>query len=382
MPPLPQARDGERLETLRRPTPFSFWPTQRRRAHAKAQSILFSLDPWLLLKEVVARKCEDKRRAEALACLEQSRDFFVAGTEKGIESARPLALYYSYMNLVKTFCLTRGNAPSFDQAQHGLSTRPDTRGRTGLDYSVLAAYPSPNKKRQRQVFAELKEALTGQKIGAQLELELKHVLPQILPGHRLWGQAAGQNERFISFHEIQFWYNKETHQVWLRLYLVAHDLSRLHIGHREFLKRSALEPDFREVQCNNSKDGHSLICFEQICPEEYPVQHPADVLDKLVNMIKHRLWATITVVPPYRRFYAYLCPQAERDSLLPQILSVYALTYYFGSITRYRPQDFESLLRGKFGPRIQDFITGQPLQFLYLMVSEIARQDITKPSIL
>lgn len=381
MPPLPQARDGERLETLGRPTPFSFWPTERKSAHAKAQSILFSLNPWLLLKEVVTRKCEGKRRPEALACLEQSRDFFVAGTEKGIESARPLALYYSYMNLVKAFCLTHGNTPSFDQAQHGLSTQPDTNGRTGLEHSLLEAYPSPNAQK-RQVFAELKETLTSQTIGAKLNYRLMHVFPQILPGHRLWGQAAGQKERFISFHDIQFIYSKETHKVWLRLHLVAHDLSRLHIGHGEFLKTSNLHRDFREVQCNDKNDGYPLICFEQITPEEYPVEHPADVLDRLVNMIKPRLWATITLVPPYRRFYAYLCPQGERNSLLPQILSVYALTYYFGSITRYRPQDFESVLKGKYGPRIQDFITGQPLQFLYLMASEIARQDITKPSIL
>ena len=156
MPPLPQARAGERLVTLGRPTPFSFWPTRRLRAHAKVQPILFSLDPWLLLKEVVARDCKDKnRRAEALACLEQSRDFFIAGTEKGIESARPLALYYSYMNLAKTFCLTRGNAQTFDKAQHGLSERQNPGVGTGLERSLLKAYSSPNRQGQRQVFAEL-----------------------------------------------------------------------------------------------------------------------------------------------------------------------------------------------------------------------------------
>jgi hypothetical protein len=40
--------------------------------------------------------------------LQQAQDFFSAGTERGFESARPLALYYSYMNLVKSLCLTRG----------------------------------------------------------------------------------------------------------------------------------------------------------------------------------------------------------------------------------------------------------------------------------
>ena len=61
---------------------------------------------------------------------------------------------------------------------------------------------------------------------------------------------------------------------------------------------------------------------------------------------------------------------------------MYAVTFYLGSITRYRPHHFDALLRGGFGPRVRDFVTGQPLQFLYLMASEIAQREITRPSIL
>ena len=382
MPRPPQARNGERLETLGRPTLFSYWPTRRPRAHAKIQSILFSLDPWMLLKQVVTEVTDDGRRAEALACLEQAKDFFVVGTEKGLEAARPLALYYSYMNLTKVYCLTHGNSPSFDKAQHGLSEQPNLAGRTGLEFSDLIVFPSPSNNGRHQVFDELMRTLTGAGIGRRRTFRLRDFVPQILSGHRLWAQAVGQRERFVCFHDLQFWRNRDTREVWLRLYLVGHDLSRLGISHREFLQRSGLDAEFREVQCNESAFGDRLICFEQIVTAVYPDRHPADVLEQLVANIKPRLWATIATVSPYRRYYAYLCPENEQGNVLPQVLTVYALTYYLGSITRYRPQDFEGILAGKYGPRVHDFITGQALQFLYLMASEIARRDITKPSIL
>ena len=380
MPAPPRARHGERLVTLRRPTKFSFWPTRRARAHAKIQPILFALNPWVLIKEIVAGQCPDNRRLEALACLEQSREFFIAGTERQIAAARPLALYYSYMNLTKTLCLTRGNTDTFDRAQHGLS---DIRSPSGsnLERSRLRAFPSPNAQRLPQNFDELKKVISGQGLRTEVIYEVKGILPQILSGHRLWAQGANQVERFVSIQDIQFWRNKATHEVWLRIYFFAHDLSRLRIGHAEFLRRSGLRHNFKEVRCDESNGGDRRICFEQTDPVTYPDRHPSDVLENIVSIIKPHLWATVATVPPYRRYYVYLCPDSEQNSLLPQLLSIYALTYFLGSVVRYRPQDFSSLLGGRFGPRIQDFMVGQSSQFLYLMVSEIARQDITKPSI-
>lgn len=84
---------------------------------------------------------------------------------------------------------------------------------------------------------------------------------------------------------------------------------------------------------------------------------------------------------PYRRYYVYLAPQNEAAQVLPQILAIYAITYYLGSITRYRPQHFQTLLAGSYGPRIEEFITVQPLQFVYLVASEFAEKEITKPAL-
>lgn len=204
----------------------------------------------------------------------------------------------------------------------------------------------------------------------------------MLPGHRLWCEATNNSERFISFEDIQFWRNPTSKTVWIRLYVYSDDLSRLGVTHADFLNKSGFAIDFREVVSDREANGRKIICFEQTSADNYPAQHPADVLQGLVLGVRDNLWATVSSIPPYRRYYAYLSPSTEVSSRLPQLLSIYAITYHLGSVTRYRPQDYERMLNGKFGSRILDFVTGQPLQFLFLLASEIAQQEVTQPSII
>ena len=382
MPRLPQGRPGQRLQIKGRPIPFSYWPSRPARNHYALQSLLFALDPWAIITQATERECPKDRLPEALACLEQARDFYVAGTERGIEAARPLALYYSYMNLTKAFCLTRGTPVTFDQAEHGLSERLGPGGKELTD-AFLQAFPSPSPRTHKlQNFDELTAVLTSARLGTEARYELPFLIPQILSGHRLWARAANKRERFIALHDIQFWHDPASQELWLRLYLIADDLSRLSISHQRLLTEAQLVDTFREVSSEERIDGRNLICLEQVATQPYPNGYPADHLHYLVETIRPRLWMTVSTIPAYRRYYVYLCPQAEISSLLPQLLSIYAMTYYLGSVTRYRPHHFDAMIRGPYGPRIQDFVTGQPLQFIYLMTSEIAKQDVTRPSIL
>lgn len=87
---------------------------------------------------------------------------------------------------------------------------------------------------------------------------------------------------------------------------------------------------------------------------------------------------TVATVPPYRRFYAYVPPSGEP---IPQLASIFALSFLFGDMVRYRPLEYEALLKGEYGPRVGDFVSGQPMQFLYLVASLFAKQDVTRPSI-
>ncbi|WP_421884188.1 YaaC family protein [Methylibium sp.] len=380
MPAPPQPRPGQRLQVKGKPIPFSFWPARRGRSHYALQSLLFALDPWAIIVRAIETRCPKARRPEALACIEQARDFFASATQVGAVSARPLTLYYSFMNVVKAYCLTHGVQPTFDKAQHGLSEQLRAPSRELVD-AYLRAFPSPNGAGVLQNFAEFKAAVSGTGLAANTDFDLPLLLPQIVPGHRLWAQGAHKAERFIATREIQFWNEPANRTMWLRIYLVADDLSRLTVSHRRLLTESGMAPSFREVACAETWENRPLICLEQVAPMAY-VNYPADQLHELVAPVRHLFWMTVSTVTPYRRYYVYLCPPAERPALLPQLLSIYAISYYLGSITRYRPHHFDLVSTGTLGPRIQDFITGQPLQFIYLMASEFAEQDVTKPAIL
>src|SRR5687767_8523301 len=118
---LAPPRPGTQVVVKQRPVPFSFWPMQRGTRRFGLQSSLFVRDPWSVIRDAVQSRCPPPARAEALACLEQARDFYASALSANIAAARPLQLYYCFLNLAKALALTAGAAPTFDRAHHGLS---------------------------------------------------------------------------------------------------------------------------------------------------------------------------------------------------------------------------------------------------------------------
>jgi hypothetical protein len=380
MPLPPQPRPGSTLLIRKRPVRFSLWPTRRGRVHHALQSLLFARDPWLLIGDAIRKDCPKAKKLEALAYLDQAKDFFGAASVAQVHAARPLTLYYSFMNLVKAFCLTRGPRATFDRAQHGLSEK-QTPGTKDLAGAFLIAFPSLPANEPNN-FAELKNALTGSALTSNTNYPLPILMPQIVPGHRLWALAAKYDERFVALHEIRFIHDRAARQVWLELVVVADDLSRLGITQQKFLNDAGLSATYHAVDSSEVWQNRPLLRFEQTTPTSYRANHPADILPSLTTPLKNLLWSTVSIEPPYRRQYIYLAPNGDRSLVLPQLLSIYATMYYFGSITRYRPHQYDAMIQGPYGSWIQEFFNGQPLQFVYLMASEFMKQDVTKPAIL
>jgi hypothetical protein len=246
-----------------------------------------------------------------------------------------------------------------------------------------AAGPAPPAGQKIKVFDELLLAISGANVAANnSRYDLTLLMPQIVPGHRLWveGNPAADSERFVALQRIKLWQDRNQRQIWLRLYLFADDLKRINLGHQEFLQRSQMDADFHEVATAEVIGHRSLMCLEQLNPITYG-HRPSDAVPELVTGVRHRLWRTVLNAPPYRRYYCYPAPAAEHARVLPQILSIYAITFYLGSIVRYRPHHFDSILRSSYGPFIEAFLNDQPWQFAYLMASEFAEKEVTKAGI-
>lgn len=380
MSKLSAPRNGTELGAYSRSVPFSFWPTGQGVPRPHVQSLLFAIDPWVIMRRAIAEQVANPAsRSEAHSYIEQASDFYISALASNIEAAKPVQLYYAYLNIAKAFIICRGVRATLANIHHGLNESVVPNG-VEFDDAYVKFWTSPNGRGSLQAFDEFMQALGVTRFAGEHQNPVTQVVPQILSGHRLWASAADQGERFIALQRIQFIENRHSKRVWLRMYLFADDVKRLGYTQNALLSDAGLEVDYRKVKCAEKVENRSLICIEQTASTSYG-RHGVDLASTLVSSIKDRLWATVGSSPPYRRYYLYLCPAAERASLMPQLASIYALTFYLGSVTRYRPNTFRALLDGAFGPRISEFVSGQPGQFVYLMASEFARRDVTRPSI-
>ena len=53
--------------------------------------------------------------------------------------------------------------------------------------------------------------------------------------------------------------------------------------------------------------------------------------------------------------------------------------FFLGSVTRYRPYDYDTILGGRYAWLVEEFIATQPTQFLYLLASTLAGVEVVRP---
>jgi hypothetical protein len=373
-----QPREGDTLRVKGRVLPFSFFPVTRGNRRFGLFDVLFAVSPWAIMRGAINDQVRDPgERAEALAFLEQAQDFYEAAADR--MAANPLLYYYAFVNLGKALLRTRGFPGSLDQAMHGLSERRTGVGKE-LANSIVIVQDSRNDV--VNIYPELVERLGFPRPTHGDTYEVPLLMPQVVVGHRLWKEAARRTERFLSLSEIEIVDDRAAKELWLRLYLPRGDLRRYGITHKQLLEESAIAVLFREVDVQPTGRGSGLVCFEQKTATPY-TGRPTDVVQGVVDDTRGYLWRIVSSRPTdgYRRYYLSLTPPGELSSRMPQLASLWALFFYFGSVVRYRPQMFDAMSGGTFGAVVTEFVSAQPGQLLYLLASEMCRREVARPAI-
>ena len=375
--PLAPHRAYAELKVNGREVPFSYWPVKLITTRYALQSIIFTTDVWSLIENSIRIGCPPAAKDEALGVLGQAHDYFSAATSSLTSAGKPVLIYYSYLNLAKAFLLHRGKRPTYNsKAQHGISEQLGP-GSVELTDAYLRAFQSTAAS--INIFDELLQEIAGIGLGATTDFPMPKIIPQIVPGHRVWASASDETERFIAIDRVLFAQRNSPKQLWTNILISRGDLGRLYTSQQKVLDRGGLTGAWQKVQAPASFSATHVL-FEQVTPVPFG-QHPTQVLAQVAASTKQKLWTTVLSVPPYRKHYVYLCPAADNTARLPQLLSMYALMYYLGSITRYRPHHFDKITDTPYGGFIQSCLADQPTQFLYLLASEFAKQEVTKPAI-
>lgn len=212
MAKVAKARAGKPVTIKARPIAFSYWPTYRTNRRYGLHSHVYATNPWALIQVSVRANCPAAARDEALSSLEQAEFFYRNAVSVREWAAKPLPLYYSFMNLAKAFALVRGIRPTFDRAQHGVSEQLGPGGKE-LQDAYLEVYPSPGQ-RGPNIFSDFRQALGGGPVTAKTSHPLSALLPQVVPGHRIWCDAADAEERFFAIEAIPFSHTTSPKEVW------------------------------------------------------------------------------------------------------------------------------------------------------------------------
>jgi len=371
MPKLPDLREGFPAKSNQTNIQFSLWPTYKRKKRYSLQYRLFATSPWNSFRSSIIKKIDGKKRKLSIAFLEQSEEFYNAYLRAHTTSAKPLLIYYSFLNLAKSYLVTENVDFFTKKAAHGVY---EQEGTTPLVSSKIKKQRnSPNRI---SVYEKFEKAL-GDNHLTQDEIPMRKILPQILQGHRMWCEASGKSERFIALQDIYIRHNSSQKELWMDIIVADGDLKRFGISHKQFLEESCLVSNFNEVK-PELRPGY--LRFQQKTVVKYS-HRPVDKVLNLVETIRPYLWTNILSTPPYRNYYLYLSPKSEKKFRMHQLMSIYLLFFYLGSVTRYRPHRFEKILAGNYGVQVEEAVVNLPKQFLYLIASQFAEREVTKAAI-
>ncbi|MBM4093888.1 MAG: hypothetical protein FJ276_31455 [Planctomycetes bacterium] len=117
MPSFHHQKTGKCLTVAGHPIRFSIYAAGAKPQHTR----MLASNPWRCME--LALNQNGKSDADCLAYLRQAHDFHVA-SEAAKATARPLLMYYSFLNLAKM--LIKSKVPSLDltHAIHGIAEPP------------------------------------------------------------------------------------------------------------------------------------------------------------------------------------------------------------------------------------------------------------------
>ena len=375
---LQEPRTGKVVHIRERPAAFSFYPTYQGATREGLHSTLFATQPWNIIGHELEKIADANAQRQALAYSNQARDFFSAAQSSDVDAAKPLLLYYSFLNLAKCLVVKkRGTA--LGEVRHGLSEKlPTTPGAVHGQVSMDIT-KNPGVSAFVMFAAALGATLPTPAPGnTHIQMRSQDFLSQILIDHRVFCHAEGLMERFISLESVQYMHAPATREAWIRARAYADDFTRLAYPMTALSKSLNDAQRWRNVKCSDEIDGRRIIEAEMTDVIAYG-HRPSQALEQLSGITRSRLWRSVTAFPPYRKYYVYQASPAQ--FLMNQLLTMYLATFYFGSITRYKPEQFDYILRSALGPFVFEFFANQPTQFLYLIASEFMGQEVAKAAI-
>jgi hypothetical protein len=369
--PLPLPREGEPLGFRSRAQAFD-----ETTIGDPEQWIWSSIKQWGVI-DFAEHALEDthqvsgKRAREGIAdnlrlYIGQAFDLYQAA---GIAKANtaPLMYYYSFLNLAKALCEIRN--PRFhkmaESYRHGIGWRPKP------DYLVNMRTESVNLI-SRGVWHVLYEALTQQpcRVPNPCTLSVDALFglnPEIgLEYEGTYNRPSSLVELYHPDVLVDF----DTDEVWIRFSVERQNLKSLRLSRPKLLAYITVPGStYRQVR---SLDP-DLWTFELDNPKKIPTGYT----ESLEQLVAAEVSAMHLFVYLHLDGLEYVIPIQTRLPLrLPQLLVLYSLMFWLGSLVRYDPHSVADLQESEYWLLIDGFMSQSRLWLLEMFEWELFRAEI------
>lgn len=312
-------------------------------------------DLWALLDFIIKTYLKGKNKRIELfmsSLLEQAKYFYKAAEVAPMRS-QPLLYYYSFLNLSKVYLQIVENTSITDQYFHGIETKVcSTTTIQNAEIKILSLYGSPKISVAHRLMTSLGDTLNPHSSTVFL---VKDFLASCVGIHRTYCETYNEKEEFIQLESPKCVKHGK---------VLSFESSLKNCDQN---KASLLNANGYNV----SHEGNTYI-YRECLQMRYYSPSFNDWLNLSSQIQSKRVWS-YTDGNQYKMYVA-----ANNRLPLSNISIIYGLMFFLGSITRYSPYFFESLTSEKEQWLISEFLSTQPQQFLYYLISVLACKPIYK----
>jgi hypothetical protein len=352
MPRLTQPKEGQLLEVPARGFPCFYGKKRKKR--------VITGDVWAFLHHIGDANLVAADAGRAHSFIDQASDFYSAASNPR-QASRPLLYYYAFLNLAKVF-LTHKSVAFPPAVKHGISD-PKANKKERLHFKTQVVRVPNHASDHGELLPELIKHSGG---GCNLPTDFKvlELLGQIPAIHRTYCEATGSVASFCPVKSLEL--RRTSDEVWAVLTLRKHDRDV-----KSCLPGIKATQRFSSVFTQVTASSNDVAVFES-GKKRFRGRGLDGAIGRLASDVKKcGFLATLTD----KGYVHYL---AAFEDCLPQICVPYAVVFYLGSITRYKPYDYSKIVKG-FSWLLSEFLDTQPMQMLYLTASMLAETEVVVP---
>lgn len=352
-----------RLRAATSGTPINREPTGFPLFYDKRKPRVVTADPWAFLTHLAFKQIGKAKEGLAKAYIEQGREFFEAAQNPRYFS-RPLLYYYSFLNVVKAAMLIKGVALP-NAARHGISD-PKVNSRKRLRFEGQKIHVVNVAHDHSEIFPEFLRMLghTGRLGRSFRVLDMLQQIPNI---HRTFVKVESCDSIFVPVRQFRI------------LHADSHIWARVELGRNDKDVADTLPLLRRRRQFQRTLSPVRPEAADEIWFETRAIRTSSRGIDNTLSVLAKDLrdvGISPIVTAQGLRFYLVDLGPASR---VPYLGAALAVIFYLGSITRYKPDVFDKIIVGKHSWVIDEFLATQPMQFLYVLCSELAGVDVVRP---